>query len=121
MQVKILEVRDEATFLPVLCIDMNPGDDDAARYLLRRCGYPCTGEPNIAFVPARCDGDKCTNDPFAWGDRTRNTAHAWIIANWGNLKSGDVVDVSYILGETAAPKVSERVEAEKWLTDRPPA
>ena len=103
---KALEIRDERTFIPALAVDMNP-NTDAQRYLLRRCGYACDGQPNIILT--RLDGDgKATNDPYAWGGRTWPVAHNYIIENWDKLLDGDVVDVSFILGETKAPKVSER-------------
>jgi hypothetical protein len=34
--------------------------------------------------------------------------HHWLLDHWGEIKSGDVVDVEFILGETATLKVSER-------------
>lgn len=128
MKTKILEIRDEGTMIPVLCVDMNPdpaavcaepdqaeqsqSKHHAQRYLLRRCGYPCDGRPNIAMTHLRCGLDPCTNDPYHWGGRTYPVAHHYIIKNWGTLKDGDIVDVQFILGETKAPKVSERLTAE---------
>lgn len=113
MKTKALEIRDEMTFIAALAIDMNPVQSegyDHQRYLLRRCGYPCDGRPNVILT--RLDGNgQATNDPYAWGggSRTMQTAHHYIIDNWETLKDGDVVDVSFILKETKAPKVSERV------------
>jgi hypothetical protein len=122
---KALEVRDEATFIPVLCVDMNPTDltdklgpngaeyagriYEAQRYLLRRCGYPCDGDPNILMTRLSGDGH-ATNDPYGWKDgcRTFPVAHKWIIDNWSSLSDGDVVDVQFILGETKVKKLSER-------------
>ena len=40
--------------------------------------------------------------------RTKPVAHQFIEKNWSTLKDGDVVDVQFILGETAEPKRSER-------------
>lgn len=127
MEVKLLEVRDEGTFIAMLCVNMNPGaleptdrllDGDelkasfAARdnrlYLLRRCGYPCDGRPNIAITPLDAGGRPCWNDPYAWGGRTFPVAHKYIIENWDGLRDGNVVDVEHILGITQAPKASER-------------
>lgn len=106
MQVKAFEIRDEGTFIAALAVDMNP-TNDAQRYLLRRCGYACDGRPNVILT--RVDGNgKATNDPYEWGGRTWPVAHNFIIENWERLNDGDVVDVSFILGETSAPKVSER-------------
>jgi hypothetical protein len=114
MIAKALELRDEGTFIPILCIDMNPHEtgivktrDGAQRYLLRRCGYPCDGRPNIILT--RLDGSgQATNDPYHWGGRTYPVAHDWIIRHWHELADGDVVDVQFILGETTQPKRSER-------------
>jgi hypothetical protein len=128
MQAKALEIRDEGTFIPALAVDMNPRppypqngtmtEDEfrasveasgAQRYLLRRCGYPCDGDPNI--IVTRLDGNgQATNDPYGWkrDARTFPVAHQYIIDHWAELKDGDVVDVQFILGETKTPKVSER-------------
>lgn len=122
MKIKLLEVRDDGTFIPMLCVDMNPPSEsdwiaisvkcyEAQRYLLRRCGYPCDGHPNIAITHLAADGDKCSNDPYFWGGRTRPVAHKYIIEHWAELRDGDVVDVEFILGETSAPKKSEREAA----------
>jgi len=111
MKAKTLEIRDEGTFVAALAVDMNPGDPypkngtltekelgaslralRARTYLLRRCGYPCDGRPNVILT--RLDGNgQATNDPYAWGDRTMAHAHHYIIEHWHELKDGDVVDV----------------------------
>lgn len=119
MQAKALEIRDEGTFIACLAVDMNPrapaiGADDggaeAQRWLLRRCGYPCNGRPNV--IVTRLDGDgRATNDPHAQEGRTWPVAHFYIIEHWAELADGDVVDVSFILGETPKPKVSERFKS----------
>lgn len=108
METKALELRDSGTFIPILCVNMNP-TKPAERYLLRRCGYPCDGQPNI--IVTRLEGcGQATNDPYAWKNNSRTfpVAHNWIIENWDHLSDGDVVDVEFILGETTHPKVSER-------------
>jgi hypothetical protein len=127
MKAKALEIRDRATFLPVLAVDMNPGlryplnammsESELAAsldayigrtYLLLRCGYPCDEKPNIILTRLIGSGE-ATNDPYEWGDRTFFRAHLYIIEHWAELKDGDVIDVEFILGETSKPKVSERV------------
>jgi hypothetical protein len=111
MIAKALELRDEGTFIPILCVDMQPSNGEQ-RYLLRRCGYACDSYPNV--IMTRLDGSgRATNDPYAWGrgDRTYIVAHGWIIDHWHELNDGDVVDVQFILGETAVPKRSERETA----------
>lgn len=111
MLVKAIEIRDEGTFIAALAVDMNPANDEQ-RYLLRRCGYPCDGRPNIILT--RLDGDetgrddRATNDPYARGGRTWPIAHHWIIEHWDELEDGSVVDVQFILGERPQRKLSER-------------
>jgi hypothetical protein len=114
MQAKALEVRDKGTFIPVLCVDMNPKAPNMTRdhYLLRRCGYPCDGRPNIIVTRLGGSGP-ATNDYYTWGDRTWHVAHKYIVENWNALNDGDVVDVEWILGERDTPKVSERETAGK--------
>lgn len=124
VKAKALEIRDKGTFIPALAVDMNPGElpnggytedelkaaldaKTAQFYLLRRCGYPCDGAPDVMLT--RLDGSGITtNDPYEWDGRTFPIAHNYIIEHWHELKDGDVVDVSFILGETQQAKVSER-------------
>jgi len=108
MEVKILEVRDVGTFIPVLCIRPVP-ENEEQRYLLRRDGY--RGDENercIIVVKAQCRG--CSYDPYNWplGPRTMPNAHLYIEKNWHNLRDGDVIDVEFILGEKVTKKCSER-------------
>jgi hypothetical protein len=109
MEVRCLEIRDAMTFVPVICIKPVPANE-GQRYLLRRDGYSCaTDDPIVIMIDAQCRG--VAYDPHDWpGDsRTKPRAHAYIGEHWAELKDGDVVDVEFILGETASPKVSERV------------
>lgn len=108
---KVLEIRDSMTYIPVLCVQMQP-DNQAQYYHFRRCGYPCDGSVSLAITQLRADGDPFTNDPYGWpgGTRTMQVAHNYIYENWAELKDGDVVDVEFILKETLQPKISERFE-----------
>lgn len=126
MIIKLLEVRDRGTFIPVIAIAMvveSPGTipqeaREARRWLLRRCGYaeddrhPTITLASLAATRTadRPSGKTFCADPHDWGDRTYHVAHVYIERNWHDLKDGDVVDVEFILGETAAPKQSERGE-----------
>ena len=111
MKAMALEIRDEGTFIPALAVLMNPDDervDARAIYLLRRCGYAFDATANVLLT--RLDGSgKATNDPYEWGGRTWPVAHHYIIEHWEELSDGDVGDVSFILGETEKPKLSERM------------
>lgn len=121
MNVKLLELRDRATFIPLLCIDMNDAHEYTDRgfmaegfteraYLLRRCGYGLDGYPTIGIAHAQ-GGERFRVDPYDWADRTYQVAHGYIIQHWSQLKDGDVVDVEFILGETPSKKISERLTA----------
>ncbi len=113
MESKLFEIRDAATFIPVLAVRLNPNREEE-RYLLGRTGYGITVEQQGKYVVvfklaggvnlASCD----TNE---WGEspRTVPVAHRYIIEHWAELMSGDVIDVEFILGETSSPKESERV------------
>lgn len=108
MQVKCLEVRDAATFLPVICIRPTP-DNEGQRYLLRRDGYSCSHDDAITImIDAQCRG--VSYDPYNWRGDTHRVAHEYIADHWHELKDGDVVDCQHIRGETDKPKVSERYE-----------
>lgn len=136
MQVKLLEVRDRGTFIPVIAIamiskfeppslDMHTAAHAAAatahnarRWLLRQAGYADDERhPTIALAHLgaaktadRVSGKTFCCDPYDWCDRTYQVAHIFIESHWHELKDGDVVDVEYILGETKEPKRSERAE-----------
>jgi hypothetical protein len=113
--IKVLEVRDSGTFIPVVAVCCNApwaegSPDDQAWWLLRKVGFPLQ-EPLI-FVMRVAGADFQTNwQPHEWsisGVRTLHVAHQHMIENWHKLENGGVVDVEYILGETAQPKISDR-------------
>jgi hypothetical protein len=112
---KVLEIRDEGTFIGALAIRML-GTTPTQTYYLRRCGYPADGSSIMLMVLH--DG-RATNDPYEWpslgkGVRTMSNAHNWIIDHYDKLSDGDVVDVQVILGETKEPKVSERMDTTEF-------
>ena len=108
MEVKTFELRDTSTFVPVICIKLEP-DCEQDRYLLRRAGYGTSeGEQGEYILMAGLEGGEINYDHHNWGaNRTRQIAHKHIIENWYSLKSGQVIDVEFILGETTEAKTSE--------------
>ncbi len=115
MIAKTFEVRDRATFIPVLAVKLEPGCE-GDRYLFGRAGYGIFPEAQRRFVTVcRVDGGEgfATSDPHAWTShsRTMTLAHKHIEAHFDELPSGAVVDVEFLLGETPAPKQSERATA----------
>lgn len=77
------------------------GDDG---YLMRRAGFSGTMIYLVMLAT-----QKCAYDPWSWPNRTMHTAHRHIEKEFDNLDDGAVIDVEFLLGETAAPKLSEEV------------
>jgi len=102
METKLLEIRDRATFIPAIAIEVSARD----HYLLRHAGYGV--RPLILL--ASLNKGPMTYNAHDWADRTMKASHLWIIDHWEELKSGSVVDVEFILGETTEPKQSVQVE-----------
>lgn len=119
MQTLLLEIRDKHTFIPVLAVRMGPETHEEPNdhwqeeeYLMRRAGYNLREDP-FSVIVCKLEASGCdrnaTYDPFSWGPaRTMQVAHSWIVQNWEGLRSGDVIDVEFILGETTTRKQSER-------------
>ncbi len=101
MKTKLIEIRDAATFIPALAIQVSGADG----YLLRRAGFgdhPCVYLVKLATQDAKYD-------PYDWDNRTMTAAHEHIENNFELLADGEVVDVQFILGETATKKLSEEI------------
>lgn len=108
MQTKILEIRDSATFIPVLATLMK-SENETESWYLRRMGY---GAKTNFIMITPLNGGKAEYSPYDWDTmaRTYPVAHKYIQEHWNELESGDVVCVETILGERETPKVSERQE-----------
>ena len=105
--IKCLEVRDRNTFMVVMCFKPIP-DNEAQRYLMRRDGWSCEPDEHCVMV-IDTHKNRAMHDPYDYGGgaRTMPEAHKYIEQHWDELVDGDVVDVEFILGETASKKVSE--------------
>lgn len=104
---KILEIRDRMTYTPVLAISTD-GESPEQAYHLRTAGYASDGHTIIVVRLTDC---RASCDPYGWdelGARTMPNAHKYIGEHFEELKDGDVIDVEFILGETATKKNSER-------------
>lgn len=107
MEVKILEIRDRGTFMPMMAIKLKAKNHEQ-EWLLERSGYPPDFHYVLLMDVAGGAGTmKC--DPYQWNSRTRKIAHLNIIENWDSLSDGDVIDVEFILEETSEKKRSERL------------
>lgn len=108
MIVKLFEIRDVKTFIPVMAIKLS-GRTEPERYLISRTGFGKTpGEQKRFVILVRLNDQKGQYDPEKWNCRTMTTAHAEIVKNWERYQSGAVIDVEYILGESTFIKVSEQ-------------
>lgn len=107
---KLLEVRDRNTFIPVIATSMQ-SDDQHQSYLLGRCGYGSALGDGAVLLARLAGRGPAACDIYDWGDRTMRVAHEYIEREFSALKDGDVIDVEFILGETKAPKTSERVSS----------
>lgn len=113
METKLFEIRDRMTFIPVICIKCDP-TNEAERYLLAMAGYGLQVEEireNILYAKL-AEGAMLSGDPHEhWKQpRTHTAAHQYIIQSWEELKTGDVVDIEFILQETTEPKKSQRLQ-----------
>ena len=111
LDTKVIEIRDRATFVVAIATrltNVSGRTSEQERYLLSRAGFGLTCDDQAGYVvlylPHNTRG---TYDPFDWCDRTFHNVHQHLLRHWPEIKSGDVVDVEYILGETASPKKSE--------------
>lgn len=106
METKLFELRDEGTFIPLLCI--KPGSPTVHEFeskMAWRYGYKDSRAIIVLHMSVPTRG--CNVDPYEWGDRTFQTAHLHIEKNWDKLRTGDLIDVRVLLGETDTPCESE--------------
>lgn len=120
METKAFEIRDVGTFIPVIATRMLPTASPSSElgqaeyYLLRRSGYRIATPGAVMLCRMNADGNQhqASADAYGWGrTRTMTAAHEYIEANWDRLSTGDVIDVEFILKESSAPKLSERLGA----------
>lgn len=111
MKTKLFEIRDRGTFMPAMATQVR-GSDEKEIYLLKSSGFSNSNAGGFTplIILHFLELNEAHYDAYHWEDRTRFTAHQYIQENWEKLKSGDVIDVEYILGETTEPKMSQRAE-----------
>lgn len=115
MITKLFEVRDVATFIPVMAVKMKANPDTfhtecSEEYLLRRAGFwGETGSNLIGLAMLSGEDSHMNFVPHLWNGRTMTTAHKYISEHFDVLNSGSVIDVEFILGESASKKLSERL------------
>ena len=104
MQIKLLEIRDRGTFIPVMAARFNGSE----HRLFRAAGFG-VGQPAIIVVKLTGGACAAEYDPFNWpkNPRTMHEAHLAIEKSWDSLQNGSVVDVEFELGETQTRKVPD--------------
>lgn len=114
MNTKLFEVRDSATFIPVMATKLQPDNSNLfERYLLRRAGFTASDNSFVALMRLTNGEGHYASEGWGASTRTMRVAHQYIEEHFDALTSGDVVDVEYILGLSNAPKVSERYETQE--------
>jgi hypothetical protein len=106
MEIKTLEVRDRATFIPVIAINVDPRSEES-HYLWSRAGFNLHSGSKLILL-GRINDLHLEFYPPVWSNRTMPTAHEYLQKHWDEVEDGQVLDVEYILGETDKPKESER-------------
>ena len=105
MELKLFELRDHGTFIPLLCIKPDSPGTPFEEKMAWRYGYKNSRAIIVTHMSVPDRG--CNNDWSAWGDRTFAVAHRHIEEHWDTLKTGDLIDVRVLLGEAEKPCESE--------------
>lgn len=100
MQIKLFELRDKGTFIPLCGVRLLP-TNASEHYLIRRGGW----EDSVPYYLFNLQASKIGYEFF---DRTYSVALNYVKENWNEIKSGSVIDIQNILGETSEVAISER-------------
>lgn len=103
MKVKMFEIRDAGTCIPVIAIRVNADTYEEFRFWKRE-GFNCAYGDVILVRP---ENELAKYDPYHWNDRTMMEAHLYIRSHFDELPDCSVVDVRCIVGETSKPADSE--------------
>lgn len=105
METKILELRDRATFIPVVAIYLDYHNaSEEERYLLGSTGWG--GGPWLMLAKLIDFNFTDYYTSQVW----MNRAHDHIKENWHSIPNYAVVDMEFVRGESVAPKQPQRLE-----------
>lgn len=111
MEVKVIEVRDRATFKPVIALKVAP-ENERERYLLARSGYGTESEEQNKYI-ILMNSRKPFNADYSFYDvtpgSTMQVIWLYLIDHWDEVEPGQVLDAEYLRGESDNPKQSESV------------
>lgn len=87
---KYLEIRDTNTCVPVYAFRIEPLS------MIRAIGYG-----DATFIALMTfTGEECATSPGVWSQDWYVKVHQAVIDSWDTLKSGDVLDMRVVRGET---------------------
>lgn len=108
--IKLFELRDEGTQIHAMAIKVVAQEHLTSEdFILRYAGW---GFSQVGIYLTTLHEPKTQYNSSKWNDggRTMRATHDYIKKNWGRLKSGDVVDVEYISGDSREPKKASWIE-----------
>lgn len=113
MEVKLFEIRDRGTMIPVMAIRLG-SDIEAERYLFDRAGYGVLPKDQREYVLLiMLHNCEIQHNPLDWSPviagRTMPKAHRFIIDKWDDLVPGQVICIETLEGERSEPKQSEAI------------
>jgi len=111
--VKFLEVRADGYFLSMLAVGAYPTIDklnDREIWILNRAGRSAK---HTQILLMDLVSGASSWEPGNWTDRETTITHVHLLSNWKSIKSGDVIDIQYILGERKTIRLSEQVAPQK--------
>ena len=101
--IKVVEIRDRATFIPAFAIKMLPSDEKEL-FLFKGAGYgvlhPCV---MLVSIKAPWQSARCSDDWKSNMGRTMYVAHQWIENNFDEIENCQVIDVEFLLKEVDKP------------------
>ena len=107
MKSKIFEIRDGSFYIPVLATATNMENCD---YLVEAYHWKYANykqySPLVIVTQINSNPLKSAYSPDEWTSKTMQIAHEYIEENFNDLKSGAVIDIQYILGETNTKRKS---------------
>jgi hypothetical protein len=98
MPIKIFEVRDRATMIPVIAVKVFAANYQE-RMLMSRAGYGFTEQEQGEYtLVGNLEGANfpAVFDPYDQGIREMKEAHMYINEHWDDLDHGAVIDLEMI-------------------------
>ena len=100
MEIKLFELRDEGTHIPIFAF-RSRSDNERESLIFQRGGYL---KGSSLIIMGALSGKQCSYDPYDWDrGRSMRIAHQHLTLHWDDLRSGDVIDVCFIMKETDKP------------------